>query len=185
MAEDLVSTAEESSSMEGAGAKKSPLKKVVIIVPVVVLLLAVEITGAYYTVSLLLFSNMPKLEVVSAEPGSSETAVSVTQDELEKGQGELYAFADIIVNPAGTGGRRYLVLSMTFEVSNKKVLVELLEKEPILRDALITFLASKTFDYVAEVSNLENLREEMLEILNQYMNKGKIMRIYFTGYVLQ
>ncbi|NQS98112.1 MAG: flagellar basal body-associated FliL family protein [candidate division Zixibacteria bacterium] len=186
MAIDVVAGApEDSTIMDEAGAKKSPFKKVIIIVPVVLLLLAVEITGAYYTISWFFFSNMPSQEESAVVSDTSQAIVSVNQEKLEKGQGELFEFADIIVNPAGTAGRRYLVVSMTFETSNKKVLVELAEKGPILRDALITFLASKTFDYVADVANLENLRSEMLNILNQYLQKGRVVRIYFTGYILQ
>ena len=184
MAEKTDITANDDVTLSGAKLKSLVGKKIILI-PIVVLLLTAEIVGAYYTVNLLFFSKMPPLPENKIVQADSAEIAPVELEILQKGKGELYDFADIVVNPAGTGGRRYLVISMTFELSDKKVVKEVSEKEPILRDALLTHLAAKHFDYVTEVANIEEMRKEMQDILNKHLEKGKVLRIYFTGYVLQ
>ncbi len=184
MAEEIVESEVTEELPEGAESRPSLLRKLLIIVPIVILALGLQTVAAYFTVTWLFFSSPPKKP--EAPPGkTSGDTVQVKEERPEYGKGEIYVFEDIIVNPAGTLGRRYLVLSMSFEVSEKKALVEIEEKEPIIRDALLTLLASKTLDYVSEVANLESMRKQIKEVVNDYLDKGEVVRVYFTGYVLQ
>ena len=189
MAEEIDVTLEEAQPEIDAGlGDESGGRKWYIIIPAILLILAAQTVAAYYTISLIFFSDMPAApeEIVSttkADSSSMETKEVVK--EPYEATGEIYEFADIIVNPSGTLGRRYLVVSMSFEVSHKKVLLELEAKEPILRDALLTLLARKSLDYVADISNMETIREEIMDTANAYLNDGSIIRIFFTGYILQ
>ena len=78
-----------------------------------------------------------------------------------------------------------MVMSLSFEVSDKKIVEELAAREPIIRDALISLLAAKSLDYVSDIANLESLRMQIKDTVNEYLKKGRVVRVYFTGYVLQ
>lgn len=165
--------------------------------PIVIVLLAVQSVGAYITVKKLFFASMDKeiaeiAATVSWPPPTDSTAVDSTETVEEElpipeyePTGLIQQFEDVIVNPAGTEGRRYFVLTMSFEVSHKKVLEELNLKTPIIRDALITLLATKTLDFLSDVQNMESLRIEIMQTVNLYLEKGHLVRVYFTGYILQ
>jgi flagellar basal body-associated protein FliL len=56
----------------------------------------------------------------------------------------VYAIKDIVVNPAGTGGTRFLSVSFGFELGDAGLMAEFTEREALVRDALITILSSKT-----------------------------------------
>lgn len=188
MAEELDVTLEEAqpdADLESDASMTS--RKWYIIIPVALLILAAQTVAAYYTINLIFFSNMPSLPDTASMTSSDSTEAEPeeTSKEPYKATGEIYEFQDIIVNPSGTMGRRYLVVSMSFEVSHKRVLEELNQQEPILRDALLTLLARKSLDYVADVSNLEAIREEIMVTANSYLADGSIIRIFFTGYILQ
>jgi flagellar basal body-associated protein FliL len=174
-------------------------KNVIVLVPIVLVVLAVQTLAAYFTVSKLFFSNaspqasamtpdsvLAEESKVKEKDKGKEKAKGKEEHQGEAGEAEkIYQFPDIIVNPAGTSGRRFLVVSMSLEVSEAKALEELKVKEPILRDALITLLAAKSFEYVSDVLNMETLRSEIMDEVNKHLTKGKVTKIYFTGYVLQ
>lgn len=189
MAEELDVTLEETPPEIDDGPGEEPGgRKLYIIIPAILLILAAQTVAAYYTISMIFFSDMqaiPQGIASTTEADSSSMETEEVASEPYETTGEIYEFADIIVNPSGTLGRRYLVVSMSFEVSHKKVLVELASKEPILRDALLTLLAQKSLDYVADISNMEAIREEIMATANAYLNDGRIIRIFFTGYILQ
>ena len=167
-----------------------------IIAPIVIIILAAQSVGAYYTMKKLFFSYTDKeiIEVASTvswtppETTVADTVKAVKEEapgtEYEP-TGLIHQFEDVIVSPAGTEGRRYFVLTMSFEVSKKKVLEELPLKTPIIRDALLTLLATKTLDFLSDVNNMENLRKEIMQTVNLYLEKGQVVRVYFTGYILQ
>ena len=165
---------------------KARKKNLPVLILIILLVLAAQTVAAYYTVSFLFFSNAPPLQSIRVPGGmpGAESDSSMVEESVES-TGEIYEFTDIIVNPAGTLGRRYFVVSMSFEVSTKKVLEEISAKEPLLRDALITLLAQKSLEYLADISNMENIRSEIINAVNSFLEKGKIIRIYFTGYILQ
>jgi len=73
----------------------------------------------------------------------------------EKGEtaATMYEINDIVINPAGTGGSRFLSVSFGFELGNSKLANEFEAREPLVRDALITILSSKS------VAQLTDARE--------------------------
>jgi flagellar FliL protein len=181
------------AEMTPTSANAPQKKNVLIIIPIAFVVIAVQAFAAYFLMTKLFFPLKPSQSSVAVEDtskseqnpkGMSEHRKEVTAEETGAGE-KLYQFPDIIVNPAGTGARRFLVVSMSLEMSDVKVNEELKEKEPILRDALITLLAAKSFEYVSDVLNMETLRSEILQEVNKHLTKGKVVKIYFTGYVLQ
>jgi len=185
MAEELDITlgAEVPDELAGGGKKRGQL---LIIVLAVILALGAQTLAAYYTISLLFFHNPPAaVEKPAAQMDSLQQDTTVVAEEKIETSGEVFEFADLIVNPAGTMGRRYFVVSMGFEVSNKKVLDEIAAKDAPIRDALITLLAQKNLDYIADVANMESIRSEIQRTVNKFLESGKVVKIYFTGYILQ
>lgn len=183
--ENILGSSNDEMSEAGFGTGGSGTKKLMIIVPIIVLALGLQAVAAYFTVNWLFFSKPLEQKTVKSMSGPGAADSAEVLPESEYGKGEMFLFEDIIVNPAGTMGRRYLVLSLSFEVVGKKGMEELREREPIIRDALFTLLASKSLDYVSDVANLEPLREQIRKTVNAYLDKGDVVRVYFTGYILQ
>jgi len=185
MAENLDITIDDN----GVTPTKSGKKKLLLI-PLILLVLAVQTVAAYYTVQYLFFSHAaPKTTQSSEVAAADSAAVEEHKAESSEASGEtaeeLYEIKDIIVNPSGTLGRRYFVLSMGLEVSNAHALEELKAKDAIIRDALITLLTQKSLDYISDVLNMENIRTEIMQTVNEKLQKGKVAKVYFTSYILQ
>jgi len=166
-------------------------KKWMVIIPVILIILGAQTYAAYYTVKTLFFDKV-EVEIerlndslLVAIDSTALDSLKMAEETAFKSTGLIKEFEDIIVNPAGTEGRRYFVLTLSMEVDKSKCLDELETKTPIVRDALITLLSSKKLDYLSDVANMEDLRKEIIDESNLYLEKGKVIRVYFTGYVLQ
>jgi len=97
----------------------------------------------------------------------------------------VYAVKDIVVNPAGTGGTRFLSVSFGFELGSSELVTEFTEREPVVRDALITILSSKTVAQLTDAKQKEITRYQVKKRLEKLMDTDEITGVYYTDFVLQ
>jgi len=97
----------------------------------------------------------------------------------------MYTIEDIVVNPAGTGGSRYLSTSIGFELGSEELAAKFSERDPIVRDALITILASKTVAQLTDAKQKEITRYQIKKRVSKLMNTENLVGVYYTDFVLQ
>jgi flagellar FliL protein len=97
----------------------------------------------------------------------------------------VYAIKDIVVNPAGTGGTRFLSVSFGFELDSPELTAAFEERELAVRDALITILSSKTVVQLTDAKEKEIARYQIKKRLEQLLNTDEISGVYYTDFVLQ
>ncbi|MFQ5453115.1 MAG: flagellar basal body-associated protein FliL [Candidatus Zixiibacteriota bacterium] len=97
----------------------------------------------------------------------------------------MYAISNIVINPAGTGGSRFLSVSFGFELESKELEEEFTSKEPIIRDALITILSSKTVAQLTDTKQKEIVRYQIKKRVSQLIDTDELAGVYFTDFVLQ
>jgi flagellar FliL protein len=98
---------------------------------------------------------------------------------------EMVMVDDIIVNPAGTGGTRFLSASIGFEISSKESVERFNKRLPIIRDALISILGSKTLEQLSDAKEKEIARYQIRKRIAQLLETEEIAGVYFTDFVLQ
>lgn len=145
---------------------------------IILLVLFGQIGLSYSIISRLL---APKTSTWKAEEDKEEKEEKKATEDI----GEIYLFKDVVVNPANTGGRRYLVVSMGFELDTKKLGGEIERKEPQIRDAVITLLSQKGISYLVDIQQREFLRGEIVDAVNRHLSQGQVIKVYFVKYVLQ
>lgn len=99
--------------------------------------------------------------------------------------GEFMQIEGLVVNPAGTGGVRYLMVSVGLEAADPAVLEEVTAKDVVVRDAVIGLLSAKTVETLADIGNRDGMKEEIRLTINGILGKGEIDRLYFTQFMLQ
>lgn len=107
------------------------------------------------------------------------------QDSHGKAASMVYAVKDIVVNPAGTGGTRFLSVSLGFELGSPELANQFVEREPVVRDALITILSSKTVAQLTDARQKEITRYQVKKRLEKLMGTDEITGVYYTDFVLQ
>ncbi|RKY72613.1 MAG: hypothetical protein DRQ14_05625 [Candidatus Latescibacterota bacterium] len=98
----------------------------------------------------------------------------------------IYVIKDLIVNPAGTRGTRFFLVSLGLEYSPPGAEDKLKEQEPRIRDRLITILAEKTLAQLSDITYREKLREEINQAVQEVLaDDAEVLHVYFVKYVLQ
>jgi flagellar FliL protein len=164
----------EKKTEEETDEKKGGMMKIIIIAVVAILLLAGVGVGAY-----LMGSSGASKEAPGAVPAEApqETAVPPV--------GPMVAMDDFIVNILDAEGTRYLKASMTIELGSPESLAEVEERKAQVRDAILLYLSSKTFDEIRDLQGKLQLRADLIGRINGLLSAGKVKTIYFTDFVVQ
>ncbi len=143
-------------------------------------------------VALALFVIKPMM----SDSGGGDETTQVEQKDAgdkkkssKKGHGSsqalIHEISNIVVNPAGTGGSRFLSASFGFELESAELQAEFNKREPIIRDALITILASKTVQQLTDPKQKEIVRYQIKKRISQLMETDELAGVYYTDFVLQ
>jgi flagellar FliL protein len=90
-----------------------------------------------------------------------------------------------LVNLADPGGKRYLKVTMQFELTGAKVGAELAKRNIEVRDMIIMLLSSKEYEEIGSASGKMTLKKELITRLNKMMHDGQVKEIYFTEFLIQ
>jgi len=107
------------------------------------------------------------------------------KDGHESEASTIYTIKDIIINPAGTGGTRFLSVSFAFDLESEELKAELETREPVIRDALITILSSKTVAQLTDPRQKEIARYQIKKRISDLMKTDELAGVYYTDFVLQ
>lgn len=99
--------------------------------------------------------------------------------------GQFKIITDLMVNPAGTNGKRFLMVHIGLESRTGKVFEEVDSKDAVIRDIILRHLGRRTVEELSSVASREELKEELRSAINTVLQKGQIDRLYFTQFILQ
>lgn len=143
--------------------KKS--SKLMLIIGGVIVLIIISLAVFFVTKTMLSSENASKEEVVKLGP--------------------VYETSEYTVNILGTDGRRFLRTQFTIEFDSEDVLEEVQKKLPIVNDTVIFVLSSQTLEELERVNGKEALKEQLKDNLNEIINGGEVVNIYFNTFVWQ
>jgi flagellar FliL protein len=161
----------------------------------VLLFAAIGLGAVVVGIALALFVIKPMMAGSDTE-GQGEARVEASDashksdaKSKKKGHGAsqalIHQISNIVVNPAGTGGSRFLSASFGFELESAEIQREFDEKEPVIRDALITILSAKTVQQLTDPKQKEIVRYQIKKRVSQIMETDQLAGVYFTDFVLQ
>jgi flagellar basal body-associated protein FliL len=99
--------------------------------------------------------------------------------------GSIFQIKDIVVNPSGTNGTRYLCTTVALEITNPLVEEEATAREAQVRDLLIEILSRRTVTELSSLEMRDHIRDEIARSVNTLLTSGEIDGVYFSNFVLQ
>jgi len=155
---------------------------------VILAIIVADAFAAYYLVARALAPRLLEARVVNAMRQAEEPAAPAEQP-TETAQpptvGTITPIEDVVVNPSGTSGTRYLCTTVALEAVDPTVVEEIQGREPQIRDLLIEILGQRTVEELSDLETRENLREEIKTAVNDLLVSGEITGVYFANFVLQ
>ena len=106
------------------------------------------------------------------------------QNEEEPPILSMYQMEQMVVNPANTNGRRYLLIEISLEMNIEHI--PLMETViPKVEQDMMETLSSRTVTELTTSEEREKLRTELSDIVNSTLGENSVQNLYFTKYVLQ
>lgn len=106
-------------------------------------------------------------------------------EDRKEQMGYTYAIGDLTVNTYQSDGRRFVLAAFIIESDAKKVIEEVRNREPQIRDEFIKYLRRHTAQQILDQSFQDNSKRELMEAINQRLSTGDITSLYYTKLVLQ
>jgi len=136
-----------------------------------------------------LFVLGPKLAPASPAAASAKHEKK-KEEKGEEGEGKktdlsVYQLDNLVLNPAGSNGTRFLLLSVALEVKDEASVAIVKAHDAEMRDMVLRLFGSKTAEAVSEASAREGLRTELRNSLNAMFPAGTIKKVYFPQFVIQ
>jgi len=166
----------EEGAQEEQQSQEAPTKRFVRL-PFILLppLVVVEALVSHYVVTHFL-----------ASPPQAQVELAKIETEGKPSSTRIYVIKDLIINPAGTRGTRFFLVSLGLEYSPPSAEDRLSQQEPRVRDKLITILAEKTLAQLSDITYREKLRKEINQAVQEVLGEdAKVLHVYFVKYVLQ
>lgn len=149
--------------------KKSSKITLIIIIVIVFLLLAGGGAAAYF-----LFFKDKSVSGAKKSAGSDKPLVIV-----------MFPMDPFIVNLIDNEGERYLKIVLQLELSDQNMREEVKLLNPKIRDTILDLLSSKTYKEMMDPIGKQRLRDEISMRINVNATKGKVLKVYFTEFIIQ
>jgi len=130
---------------------------------------------------------------------AAPAAQAATTEERGDGDGEhgaanaekkagnvVHMMENLVLNPSGSNGTRFLIVAVAAEVKDDKVKEEMSGRDAEMRDAVLRLLGERTVDQLADMSQRDGMKRELMDSLNvRLARKDAVKRVYFPQFVIQ
>ena len=169
MATQAIEQVPETEAAEGA-APAAPGKRNLIILAAAGLV--VGVAAGLFGVGPILAKKKAATPVVEHAPEKNEAAVN-------------HKIENIVLNPAGTNGQRFLMVTAAFQLKDAAMDGLMKEHEEEIRDHMLALLSKKTVDELTDPTMRDALKKEVLDAVSPLFPKGAILKVLFTQFVVQ
>ncbi|HEY0777791.1 MAG TPA: flagellar basal body-associated FliL family protein [Gemmatirosa sp.] len=97
----------------------------------------------------------------------------------------VYTIDNLVLNPAGSGGTRFLLLSIAFEMKDAAALEAIKTRDAELRDAVLVTLGAKTVEQLSDMVSRDSLKVELRAATAKALHTRGVRRVYFPQFVIQ
>ena len=129
-------------------------------------------TGLFVTGPLLAKRSASAPAKPKAEKGLENSAVT-------------HAIENLVLNPAGSNGTRFLMVSATFELKDGGIENQMKEHDAEVRDHILSILGKKTVDELTDIAQREQIKKDVLESVGLLFEKGAVKKVFFGQFVIQ
>ncbi len=130
------------------------------------------------------FSRKPAPAAAATAEGAAAPAESGPAKKSEAAP-SMYQLDNLVLNPAGTGGAHFLLLSVALQVKDAASLEMLKGRDAELRDGILRLLSKKTIDQVTALQARDQFAAELETALDKMFGQGTVVKIYFPQFVIQ
>lgn len=181
---------QEAASAPAGAVKKDRTILFIIIGMVVMFLLLLGILVAVLMTSNNSHQEPQAAQAAQSEPQAQKTVINVGSSVAARASdyGKMGPIFPIVeefkVNLLTQTGKKILITRVSLELDKPESQPEIETKLPVLCDAIIEILSSKSFEEVATTKGKNRVKDEIVQRLNEFLIDGSIKNIYFTSFLI-
>jgi flagellar FliL protein len=133
----------------------------------------------------------PKLLARVAPADSAHASAETPKGEREpkregkESAGRIFKLDNMIVNPAGSEGTRFLMASVAFELDDDAEEAQLKAREIELRDMVVSKLESLTMPMLTQPSARDSLKAQLGRQVREILGPKAKVKVYLPQFVIQ
>jgi len=148
-------------------------------------LFIIQLVAVYFITANFLINKM-QVRADEGTDAAKKDSAEIAKNEAPAEFGKfIHQIEDQIVNPAGTDGRRLLMVSLGFDVPTEENKKELEAKDVLIKDEVLSVMSSKGLAELGNMAYRDSLRIQITDRLKTIIPTVKINKIYFSKYILQ
>ncbi len=124
----------------------------------------------------------PKLGTALAERSLAQAAETEKKSDAPL---PLHVVDNLVVNPAGSGGSRFLLTSIALQAEKADQVTILKDRDVEIRDAFVKVLSSMTVEQLTDPSGRQALSDKLLAATARIVGPGVVHRLYIPQFVIQ
>ncbi len=168
---------ENDSDLELELAKKKKRKKIIIAISGFVLLIVAAAVTWFFV-----FSEPPPPPPPEIQP----TVIVVPSAEKLAGPKEyMVAFEPFFVPQSINGEIQFLQVVFSGATLEQELAQEMQDKSLVLRDAIYYYLRNKSHDYLTDATNLATIKQDLLNIVNNYVTADELEELFIENYLME
>jgi flagellar FliL protein len=96
-----------------------------------------------------------------------------------------HSVENLVLNPAGSGGTRFLMVTATFEIRDGEIEQQMKDHDAEVRDRILATLGKKTVEELSDISLRDTMKEEVLATVSSLFPKNGVRKVFFAQFVIQ
>ena len=142
---------------------------------VAIALLIVATVGSAFATYLIFARGNTEVAAQSGEVG-----------EKKRPLGPTYDVGEFTLNLASSSNQmRFIRTQIVLETSSNRVISDLEDRTPQIRDQLIRLLRARTVEELNSADGMEQLRLDILQAMNTLVTKGEVTDVFFIDLIFQ
>lgn len=168
---------------QSGGNASPPAGRFALVLALTVGITAGAAVGSFVVGPLLADAPAPECEVLADD--EDEHGEASGGHGSAKPSGTVHMIQNLVLNPAQSGGTRFLVSTVAISVRDSAAVLAIGQRDSEVRDALLRVLGGKTVLQLTDMELRAALKEEVREELRGIFGKAAIRDIYFPQFVIQ
>jgi flagellar basal body-associated protein FliL len=103
----------------------------------------------------------------------------------DAGKSVVFRIDNIVVNPAGSAGQRFVMAAVAFDLDDERALSILREHEMQVRDAVISTLEAQTLESLTRPGARDSLKDLLAGTVRPMLGRDRRVRVYLPQFVIQ
>ena len=121
----------------------------------------------------------------SAKLAEAEAPAGKEGKEGKEGATNVHMIENLVLNPAGSNGARFLLVSVGLTMNSIGAAARVKEQDGEVRDIVLRVLGSRSIADLSEVGNRDRLQQDMLVAVDSLFKGHSVKSVYFPQFVLK